>query len=194
MHDFGLKRWVLAGLLGLANGCEASPGDEGEVWVVDHYLESFCPSEAGWLAPRVQIEGEDDFHYAAFGLENFEFEWGVRATIRARDWGEPGQWRRFGVVEVIDREPVPEGTEFAISSGCQYGTGFDGSVVTVEGQPFVCESAAACEGLAGIADPWTWAGTCLRLRHGAPGDDIVVVGTQATCDRANGEITDFTSL
>jgi hypothetical protein len=170
-------------------------GEEAsELWVVDHYLEPFCPTEAGWLAPRVQIDGEGEFHSVANGIENFEFEWGVRTTIRARNWGEPGMWERFGAAEIVDREPVPEGTEFVISAGCHWGTSFDGTVVTVHGQRFVCASSEACEGLAGSEDPFTWGGTCLCLRHGAPGDDIVVIGTTPTCPRATGEVSDYTSL
>ena len=91
--------------------------------------------------------------------------------------------------------PVPEGTEFLVSSGCQFNTtSFDGSVVMMDGKQFVCASAAACEGLEGINDPWTWAGACLRLRYGVPGEDILVVGTEPSCPRAEGEISDYTTI
>src|SRR5688572_22764691 len=156
MLGLGLQRWCWCVLL---LGCEAAANDEPEeVWIVDHHLEMFCPDEGGWFAPRVQIEGKEGFHFAAHGLADFTFEWGVRSRIVPRIAEEPGMWEKFGVEEILDQERVPAGTDFAISWGCFYSTGFDGSAVTMNGQRFPCESEAACAAL----DPAAVGGPCLH--------------------------------
>ena len=128
---------------------------EGErVFEVDHF-KSPCVLEANQLCLRVREGDEETFDFLYSHIEGFEFEWGHRyelhvtvvpVEIPQRDTSS----ERYILEEVLSKEPVAPGTQFAFhTSSLPPGTtpflrvDSDGGVL-LDGQGFRCPQVEHC--------------------------------------------------